>query len=115
MDGLDVVDLRDLTIKPASGNKIFAWSSSAEIQLLDGDFGRAQPPEKSGTILLDDNQQVFRASERICSREVLLVRHVPENLTSRLCWPCRYRIACLTACFPLLISLPASRKVHLPN
>ena len=69
MDGLDVVDLRDLTIKPASGKKIFAWSSSAEIQLLDGDFTRALPPEKSGTILLDDNQQVFRASERICSRE----------------------------------------------
>jgi hypothetical protein len=69
MDGLDVVDLRDLIIKPASGEKIFAWSSSAEIQLLDGDFGRAQPPEKKGTILLDDSQQVFRASERICSRE----------------------------------------------
>ena len=69
MDGLDVVDLRDLTIKPASGKKIFAWSSSAEIQLLDGDFTRALPPEKSGTILLDDNQQVFRASERICSRQ----------------------------------------------
>ena len=93
MDGLDVVDLRDLTIKPASGNKIFAWSSSAEIQLLDGDFARARPPEKSGTILLDDNQQVFRASERICSREssssdmfrklnqqAMLALQIPESL-----------------------------------